>query len=218
MTVLPRVALVLCLCAFVGCVPPYSVGSTPVTVPPREVSPSAMVQLTSGRRNLKEDSRTNSSGKAGFILGNEARVGLDDRSDIGVRLLGLGGLTATYKRRLSGRVGTDEGASLIVGAGVVGLSHFHVEGTVVTAYPTDGLVVPYGGVRVQDLIPFSQDAEDSAPAIGIFGGGQFGWDDLGLSPELGIFYSPAPDGRDSDILFAPSVTFRGDRLIRALGL
>ena len=189
-----------------------------MTVPAREVSPSAMVQLTSGRRALVDDDNVNESGKAGFIIGNEARVGLDERSDVGVRLLGLGSLTATYKRRLSGRVGTDEGASVIVGAGVVRLTHFHLEGTLVTAYPTDGLVVPYGGVRVQHLIPFSEDAESVAPAIGLFGGGQFGWDDLGLSPELGIFYSPDPRRLDSSIIYAPSVTFRGDRLIRALGL
>ena len=152
------------------------------------------------------------------MIGNEARIGLDDRSDIGVRLLGLGSVTATYKRRLTGRVGTDEGSALIVGGGVIGLSHFHLEASVVTAYPTDGPVVPYGGARVQHLIPFTEDALSTDPALGVFGGARFGWPDLSISPELGVFYSPSPIGRDSDIIYAPSVTVRGDRLIQALGL
>jgi len=191
---------------------------TPDTVPERQVSPSAVVQIASGRRALDVDDSPNTDGKAAFVIGNEARVGLDDRSDIGVRLLGLGSVTATYKRRLTGRVGTDEGSALLVGAGVVGLTHFHLEATVVTAYPTGGPVVPYGGARVQHLVPFTEDALSPTPALGVFGGARFGWSDLSISPELGVFYSPSPTGRDSDIIYAPSVTVRGDRLMRALGM
>ncbi|GAB5534080.1 MAG: hypothetical protein Rubg2KO_03290 [Rubricoccaceae bacterium] len=191
---------------------------TPNTVPEREVSPSAVVQIASGRRALDNDDSPNTDGKAAFVIGNEARIGLDDRSDVGVRLLGLGSVTATYKRRLTGRVGTDEGSALLVGAGVVGLTHFHLEATVVTAYPTEGPVVPYGGARVQHLVPFTEDALSPVPAVGAFGGARFGWSDLSISPELGVFYSPSPTGRDSDFIYAPSVTVRGDRLMRALGL
>ena len=218
-----RLALALCLITLyagtqAGCIP-YSVGMTPYTVPERQVSPSAVVQIASGRRALETDDRANTAGKAAFVIGNEARVGLNDRSDIGVRLLGLGSVTATYKRRLSGRVGTDEGAALIVGGGVIGLTHFHLEATVVTAYPTEGPVVPYGGVRVQHLVPFSENAIGlDQPAIGAFGGARFGWSDLSISPELGVFYSPSPVGQDDDLIYAPSVTVRGDRLMRALGL
>ena len=191
---------------------------TPATVPERQVSPSAVFQVASGRRALDDNDSPSTDGKAAFVVGNEARIGLDDRSDIGVRLLGLGSVTATYKRRLTGRVGTDEGSALLVGGGVIGLSHFHLEATVVTAYPTDGPIVPYGGIRVQHLIPFTEEALSPVPAVGVFGGGRFGWSDLSISPELGVFYSPSPVGRDSDIIYAPSVTVRGDRLIRALGL
>lgn len=221
-TVVLRFALALCLLtlyggALAGCVP-YSVGMTPDTVPERQVSPSAVVQIASGRRALEADDRPNTAGKAAFVIGNEARVGLDDRSDIGVRLLGLGSVTATYKRRLSGRTGTDEGSALLVGAGVVGLTHFHVEASLITAFPTDGPIVPYGGIRAQHLIPFSEDALSPSPAVGAFGGARFGWSDLSLSPELGVLYSPSPVGQDGDLIYAPSVTVRGDRLMRALGL
>ena len=212
-----RTAFVLCLSVVAGCVP-YSVGTTPATVPERQVSGSAVVQVASGRRALTEDDRPTAGGKAAFVVGNEARVGLDDRSDVGLRLLGVGSLTATYKRRLTGRVGSDDGAAVIVGAGVVGLTHFHLEASVVTAYPTGIQIVPYGGARVQHLVPFSQDAESPAPALGVFGGARFGWSDLSLSPELGVFYSPSITGLDSDVIYAPSVTVHGDRLIRLLGL
>ncbi|MEO0558937.1 MAG: hypothetical protein AAF170_12215 [Bacteroidota bacterium] len=212
-----RFLLLLCVCTLAGCVP-YAVGMTPDTVPERQVSPSAVVQIASGRRALDVDDSPDKDGRAAFVIGNEARVGLDERSDVGVRLLGLGSVTATYKRRLTGQVGTDEGSALIVGAGVIGLSHFHLEATVVTAYPVEGPVVPYGGVRVQHLVPFTEEALSPVPAVGAFGGARFGWSDLSLSPELGVFYSPSPTGRDSDIIYAPSITIRGDRLMRALGL
>ena len=55
-------------------------------------------------------------------------------------------------------------------------------------------------------------------AVGVFAGARFGWPDLAVSPELGVFYSPSPLFRDDDLIIVPSVTVRGDRLRRALGL
>lgn len=214
-------ALVLSLLvagALAGCVP-YSVGSTAATVAPREVSPSAILQVASGRRDLDYDD--DNAGGAALAVGNEARLGLDSRSDIGVRILGLGSITATYKRRLAGDVGGDEGVALIVGGGVIGTSHLHMEASLVgSPGPIDPArrVVPYGGLRVQDLTPFSGDALDTTPAVGLFVGGRFGWPDLALSPELGVFYSPSPLRVGDDVIIVPSVTVRGERLVRALGL
>jgi hypothetical protein len=215
-------SLLLLACAalaalLTGCVP-YAVGSTAATVAPREVEPRVVAQVTSSRRNID---RGDEPGGVGLTVGNEARLGLDERSDIGVQILGLGSITATYKRRLSGDVGADQGAALIVGGGVVGTSHLHAEATLVASPgPIDEMrrIVPYGGVRIQDLTPFSDDALDTAPAVGVFAGGRFGWPDLALSPELGLFYSPSPVRGGSDLIVVPSVTVRGERLVRALGL
>ena len=201
-----------------GCVP-YTVGSTAATVAPREVEPRVVAQVTSARRNLDRDD--DGEGGVGLTVGNEARLGLDERSDVGFQILGLGSITATYKRRLSGDVGGDEGLALLVGGGVVGTSHLHAEATLVASPgPIDAArrVVPYGGVRVQDLTPFADDALDTAPAFGVFAGGRFGWPDLALSPELGLFYSPSPFRGGSDLVVVPSITVRGERLVRALGL
>ncbi len=200
-----------------GCVP-YAVGSTARTVSPREVEPSVVLQVASGRRDVE---RGDEPGRAGFSVGNEARLGLDERSDIGVRIVGLGSVTASYKRRLTGPVGGDAGTALLVGAGIVGLSHLHAEATlIVSGGPIDPerRITPYGGLRVQDLTPFGNDALDSSPAFGAFVGGRFGWPDLAVSPEIGVFYSPSPLNFDDDVIIVPSVTVRGERLVKALGL
>ena len=200
-----------------GCVP-YAVGTTADTAAPREVQPSAVLQVVSSRRDLD---RGDEPRGAGLALGNSARLGLDQRSDIGVQIIGLGSITASYKRRLTGPLESDRGTALIVGAGVIGTSHLHTEATFVAspgALVIAPHVVPYGGVRVQDLTPFGNDALNSSPAIGLFAGGRFGWPDLALSPELGIFYSPSPLRGDRNVIVVPSVTVRGDRLRKALGL
>jgi hypothetical protein len=209
-----RLAALVLLCALTGCVP-YAVGNTAGTVAPQQVEPSAVVQVASSRRDVARGDRTSG---AVLALGNEARLGLDRYSDIGVRLSGLGAVSATYKRRLSGEPGQDEGVALIVGAGIVGTSHLHSEATLVVSLPARNQIAPYGGVRVQDLAPFTDAALNSAPAIGVFAGGRFGWPDLGVSPELGVFYSPSPLAGAESLIVVPSVTVRGQRLMRALGL
>ena len=199
----------------VGCVP-YAVGTTPAVVAPQDVEPSVTLQAVSSRRDLDDDD--DGPKGAGLTIANAARLGLDGRSDIGVQLTGIGGLTATYKRRLSGA--GDQGASVIVGGGIVGTSHLHVEATLVASpgpLAVAPLVTPYGGVRVQDLTPFS-DGLASGPAVGLFVGGRFGWPDLAVSPELGLFYSPSPLAGDNDVVVVPSVTIRGERIRRALGI
>lgn len=211
-----RIVLVLCaLLATSGCVP-YAVGGTPRTVPERQVEPSVTLQIASARRDVDRGDRAN---RPTFAVTNEARLGLDAVSDVGVRLTGFG-LSATYKRRLSGVANTDRGVAVMLGGGVVGLSHLHWEGTLVASglIPQTDRVVPYYGVRAQGLVPFSDDAEDSSPAVGGFLGARVGWPDLAIAPELGVFYSPSPVRRDSPWILVPSVTVRGERLVKALGL
>lgn len=215
----PRVVLLAsALAATLGGCVPYAVGSTPDTVQPRETEPNVVLQATSARRDLDRDDEPRG---AGVMIGNEARLGLDDRSDIGIRLIGLGSLTATYKRRLVGAPQTDRGVSVIVGAGIIGTSHLHTEATLVASpgnFIAAPRIVPYGGLRLQDLTAFSNDALGTPPAVGVFMGARFGWPDLAISPELGLFYSPSPLFGDDDLIVAPSVTVRGDRLRKALGI
>ena len=212
-----RLAVLALALAASGCVP-YTVGGTPRTVAPRIVEPSAVLQIASARRDVDRDSQARTN-RPGLVVGNEARLGLDEASDVGVRLTGLGGVTATYKRRLSGAPGGDAGTALVVGAGVIGLSHVHAEATLVAASrPLGDRVYPYYGVRAQALAPFAADAVQTDPALGVFAGGRVGWPDLSLAPELGVFYSPSPNRGESPWILVPSVTVRGERLVKALGL
>ena len=207
-----RLAFCVLLLAASGCVP-YAVGTTAATVPERSVVPSAVVQIASANRALDQDDR---SGGAAVAVGNETRLGLGPRSDVGVRLLGLGSVVASYKRRLSGT--GDAGTALLIGAGVVGAERVHGEVTLVHSLAARGRITPYGGVRVQAMRAFAGDAIQTPAAVGAFAGGRFGWPDLALSPELGVFYSPSPLARDGDLVIVPSVTVHGARLMRALGL
>ena len=203
-----------------GCVP-YAVGTTATPAPPGVIVPSATVQVAAGQPDLDpgDDDPNAEPRTTTFTLDNEARFGLDAYSDAGVRLVGTSGVVATYKRRLSdgGRDGLSTAA--LVGAGVLGLgSHGHVEATFVASYPVGVRLLPYGGVRVQHLLPLGDDAPAPDPALGLFAGLRLGEADLGISPELGVFYSPSDALFQSDWVVVPSVTVHGGRLLEALGI
>ena len=209
--------LALLLPALAACVP-YAVGTTPATTPAREVRPSVVLQVASEDRALDEGDRP---GRASLVVGNGVRLGLDDRSDVGLQILGLGSIVATYQRQLQGEPGADRGVALVVGGGVIGTSHLHAEATVVASpgpLAVADRVTPYYGLRVQDLAPFSGDAVNTGPAVGAFLGARLGWPDLAVSPEVGVFYSPTSLVGTRALVVVPSVTVRGERLMKALGL
>src|SRR5690606_28154413 len=152
-----------------GCVP-YAVGTTAAPAPPRVVVPSATVQVAAGQPDLDpDDDDPNAEPRTTtFTLDNEARFGLDAHSDAGVRLVGTSGIVASYKRRVLDGGADGLSAAFLVGAGVVGLgSHGHVEATLVGSYPVGPRLVPYGGVRVQHLLPLDDGAPAPEPASGV---------------------------------------------------
>ena len=207
--------LLVVVFALSGCFP-YAVGTTAATVAPGEVVPTATFQFVSDRRELEETPDGEPANGAYASLDNEVRFGLTDASDMGVRLVGASGIVASYKRRLAGE--GDAGLAFIGGAGLVGFgTHLHAEGTLVASAPR-GTLTPYGGVRAQHAFPFASDAASLDPAIGAFAGVRFGWRDLGVSPELGVFYSPSPYLDNRDVIVVPSITVHGDRLLQALGM
>ena len=203
-----------------GCVP-YAVGTTAAPAPPGAVVTSATVQVAAGQPALDADGddlnaepRTTT-----FSIDNEARFGLGADADAGVRLVGSSGIAANYKRRLrdGGRDGLS--AAVLLGGGVVGLgSHAHLEATFVASRPTGAGLAPYGGLRVQHLLPLGEEAPAPDPAVGVFVGVRLGEADLGVSPEMGLFYSPTDALFQTDWVVVPSVTVHGSRLLRALGI
>ena len=193
---------------------PYTVGQTARTTPRGAAVPSATFQYASHDR-LREPGEDDGPT---FLLSNGVRLGLDARSDIGLRIVGPGAVV-TYGRRLTGTPGTDAGTTLLAGAGILlgDGGHAHLEASVVTSSAPMGELTPYGGLRAQFLGPFGND-NDSAGAVGVFGGIRFGEPDLAIAPELGVFYSPSSLFGESDWIVVPSVTVRGAGLLRALGL
>ena len=197
-----------------GCAVPYNVGQTARTTPKGVAVPSATFQYASHDRLREPGDDDNPA----FMLSNGVRLGLDERSDIGLRIVGVGAVV-TYGRRLTGMPGTDAGTTLLAGGGILfgGGGHAHLEASVVTSAASIGELTPYGGVRAQYLGPFGNDNENVF-ATGVFGGIRFGEPNLAIAPELGLFYSPTSGFGESDLVVVPSVTVRGSGLLRALGL
>ena len=200
----PAVLLVMNACL------PYTVGSTARTVPAHETTRTTSWYFIPNAIKMPGDS------VAGPLAGSnfEFRRGLDERSDIGLRLM-PGGVASDYKRRIDGDVtGTRTAFAYIAGAGIVnGGEHFMMQGTLVASGREDAAVVPYGGLRAIHVLPISQGAVTDKPTIGVFGGVQIGDAEFSIRPELGIFYDHSALGlRRGDLIFVPAITLkRGPR-------
>ncbi len=199
-----------------GCAVPYSVGATAATAAPGAIVQRSSIQFAAGQPDLSTEPGDVETTTTTASFDQEVRFGLDDHSDAGVRLVGIDGVVASYRRML-GSLGVLNMAATI-GAGVVGLgSHGHAEATFVASPEPTTAVTPYGGVRVQALAPL--DDEPAPPvAVGAFGGLRLSHGDLAIFPELGVFYAPNDLLSAPDWIIVPSITVAGDRLLRALGI
>lgn len=201
-----------------GCLP-YAVGTTAETAPVQTVVPSTVVQVAIGQPKINADPGDLDERTTSFSFDSEARFGLDERSDAGIRLVGSSGLVATYKRRLTPSGPQRVATAVIVGGGLLGLgSHAHFEATFVGSWPYGTTMTPYGGVRFQHVIALGSDDSTPDPALGAFAGIRLGEPDLGISPELGIFYSPTDTFMETDWVVVPSISVHGGRLLKALGI
>ncbi len=201
-----------------GCIP-YAVGTTAETAPVRTVVPATVAQVAIGQPNINANPGDPEERTTGFSFDNEARFGLDERSEAGIRLVGSSGLVATYKRRLTPSGPRRIATAIIVGGGLIGLgSHAHFEATLVGSWPYSPTMTPYGGMRIQHELALGSDDPTPSPAIGAFAGVRVGEPDLGFSPELGVFFSPTDAFLETDWVVVPSITVHGGRLLRALGI
>lgn len=209
----PTAALLLALPMLVTACTPYAVATTARPLPRGERSESQIFTVVPGGARSPDDS--SSVAMPGIDL--EQRFGLDERSDLGVRVPTFSGVVVTYKRRLDGL--TDEpGAAtgLMVGGGFVNYGqHAHLEATLIRSGSETGRTVPYGGIRALQVIPLSSTAPHDSPTIGGFGGMRFGDRDGGISAELGVFYDrSALKLRRGDLVVVPSITVHGGALRR----
>src|SRR5215212_12171773 len=111
MNLIYRSGAMLAIAGISGCIP-LTVGSTgkPVPVGTTTHSMSAYVVPNSF------DDSVNTRAFPRYGVDAEVRFGLDERSDIGVRVPSFSGIVANYKRRLNG-VSDAPGAAVAVMAG-----------------------------------------------------------------------------------------------------
>lgn len=148
----------------------------------------------------------------------EARRGVTDRADIGIRIPSGTGLVVTYKYRLSKN--PDHAAAAIAvmgGGGLVNLgNHAHFETTLI-ASGRQKLLTPYGGLRVGQVLPLSRDAVSDSPTAGGFCGLRIGKEQLGVSVEVGVFYDrSALAVRSANVIVVPALVLHGEDLIHAI--
>jgi hypothetical protein len=148
----------------------------------------------------------------------EARLGLDDRSDIGVRIPSFSGIVANYKRRLNGLSESPGPAvAMMIGGGIVNWGeHAHLEATLMASGAESDRFTAYGGLRAMQVIPLDRGAVKDNPTLGGFLGTRIGSRLAGISPEIGVFYDhSALHLHKGNILFVPAITLHGD-LVRLL--
>lgn len=188
---------------------PLTVGSTAQPVPVGTTSHSATVYVVP---NSVDDSVDNRSFPR-YGVDAEVRFGLDDHSDIGVRIPSFSGIVANYKRRLNGvSQAPGPATAIMVGGGLVNWGdHAHLEATLITSAADNDRFTPYGGIRAMQVIPINKGAVHDSPTLGGFLGARIGTLTAGISPEIGIFYDhSALQLHKGNILFVPAITIHGD--------
>jgi hypothetical protein len=202
--------LLVPLVAAAACIP-YTVGSTPQTAPADELQTAAMLYYLPAAVDLVDSTR----GRVLVGMDLEMRFGIDDRSDVGLRLTSFSGGVLTYKRMLTNPEARTP-AAFMVGGGVVNAGdHAHLEASLFMAGPEASRVTPYGGLRVMQVFPMVQGAVRDSPTAGGFLGVRLGNRELGVSPEISVFYDRSALGlRDRNVIVVFSVTVHGDRLRR----
>jgi hypothetical protein len=194
---------------------PYSTGTTAATLAPGQAEPATAIYFVPGGI---ESLTADSSGGSLIGVDVEARLGLDDRSDLGIRMPGAVGVVLDYKRRVTGLEDrTGAGLALLAGAGVVnGGEHAIAMGGFVASGRTDS-ATPYGGFKFMQVFPLTEEAVRDDPTVGFFAGLRIGTEGLGVSPEVAVFYDRSALGlRNNDVIVVPSFTVHGSALLDAL--
>lgn len=211
----PAIAFAILASASLDACIPYSVGSTARTVPAGEHTRASTAFVIPNGFEVKGDST------AATIPGvdTELRYGIDDRSDFGVRVPSWSGVVVNYKRRVDAKpagAAADTGVAVAVmaGGGFVNWGE-HAEGelSLLVSAREDRRAVPYGGLRVIQVVPLSRGAPADRPTAGGFFGIRLGHSDAGITPEIAVYYDHSALGiRRGDLIIVPSITLRGDAL------
>jgi len=206
--ILFRIGVALSIVHTVGCIP-LTVGSTAQPVPVGTTVQSMSMYVVPNSFNDSVNKRAYPR----YGVDPEVRFGLDEHSDIGVRIPSFSGVVANYKRRLNGvSQAPGTATAIMVGGGLVNWGdHAHFEATLITSAEDNERFTPYGGIRAMQVIPINKGAVHDSPTLGGFLGARIGTLTAGISPELGIFHDhSALRIRKGNVLFVPAITVHGD--------
>ena len=119
---------------------PYTVGSTAETVPEGRTTTSTSYYFIPNA--IKSPGDTVVTAMAGADM--EWRHGMDERSDIGLRLTSGAGAVINYKRRFSDRGTGTPALAYMVGTGIVnGGNHLYLETTLIASGNEASTVMPF---------------------------------------------------------------------------
>jgi hypothetical protein len=196
--------------ACTGCIS-YTIGQGAETVPVNERATSSSMNYVPG--TLGDGDQETSTRR--ISVDSDVRFGVDDRTDIGVRINTYTGVMLTWKRQLgrpdtSSRPENRARSALMLGSGIVNMGeHGAVEGTLITSGPWTTVGQWYGGARITQVIPLSRTARHDDPVVGISIGHLFGDRESSIGPELGLYYDRSTLGLNSNrILVIPSIVIR----------
>ena len=212
-----RTATAAMVLSAAACIP-YTVGTTAQTERPGHSSRTISMYVIPNGISL-DTSRASGHSLRGSDA--EVRYGLDARSDIGLRIPAASGMVVTYKRRLGADTSSTRAAVAVMGGG--GLVNFGEHAlaqlTIIASgrEPAQAGVSAYGGFHAVQVAPLSSGAAHDTPTIGLFTGLRIGDHENAVSPEVGLFYDhSALHIRRGDLMVVPSITVRGDGLLRML--
>jgi hypothetical protein len=94
--------------------------------------------------------------------------------------------------------------------------HAHVELTLI-ASGREGKLTLYGGLRAMQVAPMSRGAVSDTPTLGGFLGLRIGRADMGVSPEVGVYYDRSALGlRRATVIVVPALSVHGDSWVRLI--
>lgn len=199
--------------ALSGCIS-YTVGMGAETVAPQERATSNNLSVVPGTLGGSGGSQRTLRTRRP-ALDTDMRWGLDDQTDMGVRINTYSGVMVTWKRQLTRPDTANEPesrarAALMLGTGVVNMGeHGAVEATLITSAPWTAAGQLYAAARVTQVIPLNADAVRDDPVVGVSVGHLFGDRSMSVGPELGIYYDRSALGLNtSRVLFIPSLVVR----------
>lgn len=195
-----------------GCIS-YTVGQGAETIAPHEQTLNSTFNVVPG--SLKDGRNHTPTRRPSMDL--DWRRGLDDRSDIGIRVTNWSGAMFTWKRQLSrpdsSRLQFENRSrtAIMLGAGLINFTeHAAFEATLIHSSRWTPAGQTYGAIRAIQVVPLGPEVPHDDPVVGVAFGHLFGDRNRSIGPEIGVFYDRSALGLNTNrVIVVPAVVLRG---------